>query len=69
MTRLVPIAVLGAVLIGAGLIGTGLIGVGAADGEPDRPRVEVVESGVIIKVDLQMPVARAAGTILAHATT
>ncbi|WP_086819488.1 hypothetical protein [Allokutzneria sp. NRRL B-24872] len=62
MTRLavlVPIAVLGVVLVGAE----------AARGEPDPPRIEVVESGVIIKADLRGAATETTGTILAQRHT
>ncbi|SDN10392.1 hypothetical protein [Allokutzneria albata] len=61
---LAPLAVLGAVLAGSGLLGAP-----AADGEPDRPPVEVIETGSVLHADLHGPGTGVTGTILSERVT
>ncbi|MCP3798680.1 hypothetical protein NLX83_05350 [Allokutzneria sp. A3M-2-11 16] len=56
MSRLGALVILGAVLAGAA----------ATDSEPDRPLVEVVESGPVLQADLRTPVAGVAGNIISE---
>ena len=57
------------VVLGAGLLGSGLVGASTADGEPERPSVEVVESGSVLRADLRTSGTGVAGSITSERVT